>query len=495
MAKRLAGGQKFNDKQQVKGGVLKRSRRRAKSLGREGALKGGVTGQEARSLKRASTRFTHAGGGGVGGVRRRALDRVDYLREHGGVPGGVHPKNGISRPEARKIRRAYMTERRLDPLHPLSGREVLGQAEALTNQEFMPQEQELVRQRQMQSGRTNVMASWFDQYQQQVASLAQQQQAGALAAQQQALAATQQAFAADTAGVDQRQGQAQQGAANVGGGQVDPSVYAAAQQAAGARQQQGINFGGGLAQIGAANTGLMNQRAVGAAQQRTEALTAEQARSTKIDQLAQELAQQRGATKAANVTKVRDAEHTKAMERNAFGLDVQQEANDAAQAKSDDRRDARQDAATRRNNRRTRNETNRHNLETESQGRAREQRLRASDLADDGKLNGSRSGGKGAAGKYTQSQKNGAQEKFRSTRSNKSMYSSSKKFRALPKDQQIAFVAHKEHVDPLIVRAALAPGSLSSRQRQELRRMGVKVKRPTLMDSGKAGLDAGRGLL
>ncbi len=460
----------YGNKQKVKGKVLARSRRRAKALGSEQVLKGGVTGAEARTLKQSYQR--KRGGSGAGGrsgagagagIQSRAKDRLGQI----GPVGGVNEKDGISRPEARKVRRAWETERQFDPNRPRGGRDILNQAEALTNLEYAPQEAELGRTRQNQAGRTNVMASWFGQYQAQVAEQARQQQAAGQAFQQGAYAASQQAFAADTAGVGQRQGQAQQGAAQMGA-VTDPAVAMQAQQAAGARLAQGTAFGTTLGQMGQANANLMGQRAASAGQQRVEVLRDEQARAQKIDQLALELSGQRASSKTATVGKLQDAEHTKTMERQAFGLDVTKEQADAAadaataaDREADNKRAGRNDRSTRRDRRADNRradaddaEQQRHNLETEATARE--------------KSRNSSSGGSGGSPKYSQSQRNGNARDMRAARS------LTGGLKGKPSDL-IGFLVRSKGFDPLVARAAVAPGSLNRRQRTELRRMGIKA--------------------
>ena len=325
---------RYGDKEQVKGGVKRRARKRAKALGREDVLKGGVTGGEARDLRGDYQRSRPK----PDGVESRARERLGEI----GPVGGVNPRDGISRPEARKVRRAWQTERRFDPMRPRSGRDILSEADALVELEYGPRQRELEREGRNAAGRTNVMASWFDQYQQNVAQIAQQNQIAQQAFQQGAYAATQQAFQADTAGVGQRQDQANQAAGQIGT-VADPSVAMQAQQAAGARQQQGTAFGNALGQMGAAQTGLMNQRAIGAGQQRMEVLADSQAREAKVESLMQELMGRKGASKTKYIGELRDNEHTKSLERGAFNIDAEETRAGIADDRADNRRAARKD--------------------------------------------------------------------------------------------------------------------------------------------------------
>lgn len=345
---------RYGNKQKVKGGVLKRSRRRAKALGREGVLEGGVTGAEARQLREYSRNRGGSSGGARGGVKSRALDRIDYLSEHGGVPGGVSKKGGISRREARKVRSAYLREKRNDPLAPRGGRALLREAEALTQTEFGPQEAEVGRQRTQEQGRQNVLygpGGWFERYQQQVAQAAQQQatadqafQAGQNHAAEQAY----QTFQAQQAAEVAKQAET----AAKGGTSVDPAIAAQAQQAALGRQNMAQNAAARLAQQGSANSAYMNSLSVGAGQQRMEGVTESNARIAKIDSIAAELARARGSYKTAAMGELKDKERTYDLNRQAFGLDVAQAAEDARHNREGERENRRKRrAAVREQNR------------------------------------------------------------------------------------------------------------------------------------------------
>lgn len=351
---------RYGNKQKVKGGVLKRSRRRAKALGREGVLEGGVTGGEARSLKRDYVRNRGGGSGNQptgnvgGGVRKRALDRVDYLRDHGGVPGGVHTKDGVSRREARKVKRAYLREVRNDPLRPRGGRALVNEAEALTNTQFAPQEAELGHQRANEAGRQNVLfgqGGFFERYQADVAAAAQRQQVADQAFQAGQNAAVQNAYNTWA----QQQAQQDQKSASTaakGGTQVDPLLGQMAAQAAAGRQQSGQNAAALMGQQGSANAAYMNAQSVAATQARGEGLMESQARQAKIDSLARELAQQRGAYKTEQIGKLKDTERTYDLNRKAFGLDVAKAGEDVRHNRSTERENRRaHNIAARQNNR------------------------------------------------------------------------------------------------------------------------------------------------
>jgi len=361
---------RYKDNEKVKGGVLRRSRRRARKLGREDVLKGGVTGAEARSLRSDSNQAPNTGNVG-GGVGRRARARLEQI----GPVGGVNAKDGITRPEARKVRRAYMTEQRFNPLQPRNGRQLVKEAQALTDREFDPQRQELAHERQLESGRTQVMAAWFQQYQDAVAKMARETQIANQAYQAGAYQTAQTAFGADTQALGQRQQQAGPGA--------DQGVYAQAQQAAAGRLAQGNAYGNAIGQIGQAQGGLMAGRAAGAAQQRTETLADAQARERRIGELAQELEGRAGAAMTENIGKLKDSERQYALERQTFGLKVEEARAGIADDRADNRRQARKDRQTAARNRLL-NQQTRVNIRKTKGEIALDKNA---DLADDGKRN------------------------------------------------------------------------------------------------------------
>jgi hypothetical protein len=369
---------RYGNKQQVKGGVLKRAKRRARKQGREGLLKDGVTGAEARKLRKGYERNRNKKKGVGGPVAKRAKERLEQI----GPVGGVNAKDGISRPEARKVRKAWQTERRHDPLRPRNGRDLLAEGNALVDLEYAGEERELARSRRNEQGRQQVMGSWFQDYQNKVAQMARDTQIANAAFQSGAAQAAQQAFQMDTAGVGQRQTQAGQQAAQFGA-QADPNVAMQAQQAAGGRLAQGTAFAGTMGQIGQAQSGLMGQLGINAGQQRMEVLADSDARLGAIDRLAQELAGEKGQALTKTMGGLKDQERQYALERSAFNLDVEQERFDQSDARADNKRAARKDrqqaARDRLLNRSTRMDIRKKKGEVALD--------RQADLADDGRRN------------------------------------------------------------------------------------------------------------
>jgi hypothetical protein len=381
-----------NEKVKRGTGIYKRARKRARAQGEwKDVRQGGVTFGEARGLRPDKPDKPRKSG-----AVRRTEERVDYLRDHGGIPGGVNPRGGYNKRERGIVRRAWKQERRYDPNVPRGGRALLEQAEALTDQRYGPLENELGRERQYEQGRQNVLfgpGGWFQGYSNDIAAAAQRQQAADAAFQAGAIAASQQAFNLGMVQNAQAGQQAGQVAA-VGGGQIDPNVAAMADQAAAGRANQASNFAGTIGQIGQANTQHMNSLAMAATQQGQEGLMNSQARMAKVDQLARELAVERGDYKTGKVGELMDAEHTKQMERRAFGLDVLETQAGIAE----DRADARGERAEARMNRRQKKRQKRANRRLQDMPNPRSLSAdrrkrwdRIVDLSDDGQRNQSKS--------------------------------------------------------------------------------------------------------
>jgi hypothetical protein len=189
--------------------------------------------------------------------------------------------------------------------------------------------------------------AWFAAYRGQVAGVAQGVNAGyqkavddqrAQATLQQTTAGTQQTDAAKTAQAD---------AANRGA-TVDPTVQ---QQAL-----QGANVNAS-AQNDLASLLAAQQTATGTYYGGLQAASsaAELGQQTRIGNDRRDLAADKGLYKSQYVSEGRDKEHTKSLERQAYGLDVQKAADDAA----DDRRDARQKRRDARQRQRDKNEDQR----------------------------------------------------------------------------------------------------------------------------------------
>lgn len=349
---------RYKDKQKVKGGVLKRTRARARKLGTlDEVSKGGITGAEAREVRGEYRRQRKPAPSGSAPrhVRRRAEGRLDYLEENGGLGdlAGIR-RGGITRPEARKIRRAWQTERTHNPLRPRSGRDILREATALTEQEFAPQEAELGRERQYETGRQNVLygpGGWFEGYQREVAAAAQRQQAAEAAFQAGLQQASSQAMQQN---VDAQMQLQQQSAATgaKGGTAPDPGLAQMAAQAAAGQHQASLGFQRAMGQVGTANTGLLNALSVAAGQQGQEGLRESQARVTKIQELARELGIAKGNAQTANIGKLKDTERTYDLSRQAFGLDVAEAQEDARHNRQNERENrAARRAAQRENDR------------------------------------------------------------------------------------------------------------------------------------------------
>lgn len=197
----MARKQKFGDKQQVKGAVLKRSRRRARRLIAANKLpkgvspRGGTTGRETRALKRASEELKKRSGFNQG-VSDRAAARAESIPT---IPGLDYSDNRFTRPEARRIKRGWMRAGRPQPYNPLerlSGRSFADEMKAAEEYEFGDQRSALDREgRRLEQQEANT-STYYDDYRAALSravsgirdaadstAAAQQQQADAAAAQ------------------------------------------------------------------------------------------------------------------------------------------------------------------------------------------------------------------------------------------------------------------------------------------------------------------------
>ena len=197
-----------------------------------------------------------------------------------------------------------------------------------------PAERELAGQRAVHGQMQAAVPVWYQDYRNSLAQATQrtQQAYGAALGVQQNVANT-------TSALDAQQGaQLQQGMqadAAARGASVDPSIAATAQQAATSRRAQMDAQQGLTAGLGAAQTGYRaGQEIVGAGQQLSASLD-EAARGRNLDKAGDKLAVQKGQFATETRQKLIDAEHTKQLERKAFGLSVEK-------AKADADRDAKQ---------------------------------------------------------------------------------------------------------------------------------------------------------
>lgn len=300
-----------------------------------------------------------------GGVESRARAR---LKRTGKIKG-VNAKDGITGGEARKIRRVAIDEGVLKGRRPASRdrrpRQEVDPFRSEVNAEaqlrFGPQERELQFQRDQSAQFSQNLGGWYAQHVKDVQQAQRDQQVfqqGLLAGQNQAVTNAYQ--------IDAQQ-QAPEG--------VNSGI---AQQAAAARQQLGQAGTNMLAQQGSAQgTFLANQVNV-AGQQGLQAQQDEMNRKRRLDQLAADLAADKGAFKVDARRQIQDTQHKQRLEDAAFGLDVSKERFDRRDARADNRLNRRRERNINRDRRidnrrqaQTEAERRRHNRVTEQQAQQR----------------------------------------------------------------------------------------------------------------------------
>jgi hypothetical protein len=264
-------------------------------------------------------------------------NRRTYSKPAGHLTFGTPPKPKKPK-RARKVRAPRRPVQPADPYAP--------QVEALAKLQYDPQQRELASQRRISDQRMQSIPGWLADYNTRVQQAWEQTRAANAQAQQAVYTQANNAAAQDSQANQQLQQQALQDAQSRGQ-QIDPSAYQAGQQAASGRQALASSFGGMLASQGQAQQGFVaNQQALGGLRQ-GEMMGAEQAQQRKLDELAQSLSQEIGQFKVKARTDLQDADHKRALENAAFGLDVTKENNDQKNADRDRRlreREARRQA-------------------------------------------------------------------------------------------------------------------------------------------------------
>lgn len=198
---------------------------------------------------------------------------------------------------------------------------------AATNLQFGGAEAELQGQRGVNQQMQANIPAWFAEYQAALAQSTQRTQqayAGAVGVQQNT--------AATAGALDAQQRAAlMQGAqadAATRGAVVDPAIAAQGQQAAASRQSMMAAQTGLTAGLGAAEVGFRANRQVVGAGQKLSAQQTEAQRGRNIGVQAIDLARQKGAAATTTRQNLIDKEHTKNLERKAFGLNEQKAAAD-----------------------------------------------------------------------------------------------------------------------------------------------------------------------
>ncbi len=226
-----------------------------------------------------------------------------------------------------------------DPFNaPLTPDTLSQQVNAQTQLYAGPAESELAGERAVHQQQMTAVPAWYQEYQEALAAARVNTAAGYGAAlgQQQQTADTSSALDATQRAA---QGAEMQASAAQRGASVDPAIAAAGQQAAASRRgaldiQRNLTGTLGAAQ----NAYRANAEVVGAGQ-KVRAMETEATRGRNIDKSARELSLKKGAFATKTRQELIDKEHTKTLERKAFGLNVAKAdadvQNDAAKLKLD----------------------------------------------------------------------------------------------------------------------------------------------------------------
>lgn len=335
---------RYNNAQQTSGGVKRRAQRRLKATGPVAGVnaKDGITGGEARRI------------------------RSDWIGA-----GKPKPKRNAKRRNATPGTRGW------DPLQPLTGPSMRREVNAEAKLQYGPQFNQLDSERRISDQQSTNLQGWYKDYQAKVEQSAAQQAAYTKGFQDSAYSQANTAAATDTA-QNQQLAQQQGQSAAIRGTTVGPQVAQTAQAGVAARQAQGTAMGGVLAAQGQAQTGYLQGKVGTAAGEAVQAQVDEQRRRGKIEQLSRELKSEMGQFKVKARGELRDTERKYALERQAFGLDVQKAANDQANTRADNRRQARSDRALNRDRQADNQRMNaadseraRHNRQLEAEADAR----------------------------------------------------------------------------------------------------------------------------
>lgn len=195
-------------------------------------------------------------------------------------------------------------------------------AQAATNLQFAGAEAALAGQGAVHQQMQANVPAWFQEYQNALAqstNRTQQAYAGAVGAQANTAATASALDAQQRAAL----GQAAQADAATRGAVVDPAIAAQGQQAAASRQAMLAAQTGLTAGLGGAETAYRSNREVVGAGQKLSARQDEAQRGRNLGVQAIDLARQKGLALTKNTADLLDAEHQRALEDKAFGLNEQ----------------------------------------------------------------------------------------------------------------------------------------------------------------------------
>lgn len=334
------------------------------------------------------------------GVKPESAKR--YARPEGRLRYSTSPKPKRVRPKGRaqaKQKRQPATSRPVvpsnDPLAPLTGRGLRREVDALAQLQYGGQERELANQRAISQQAQANIPGWYQSYKDTLTGMQQAQQQAYQAGQQAAYSQANQMFAQQQ-GALQQQGQQAQADAAARGVTADASVQTQALQGASQNQAMGTAFGGLIGAQGASQNAIQGARVNAVAGQQLQAQNTELAQRRKIEQMAADLAADKGVFKVKARGDIRTSERTYDLNRKAFGLDVAEEQGDQEEAARKAKLELQKLRALNRDRKGRRRLTKRgQDVTARGQDLSRltaQERLnlqRQQDLADDGIINGS----------------------------------------------------------------------------------------------------------
>lgn len=337
---------KFGNKQQVKGGALKRARARAARLAAAGKLpagvnvtRGGTTGREARKLKKANREYQtrQKRGGNVpedSGLAKRAKDRYNSIAT---IPG-VNLDDGTTRKEARQIKKGWRKAGKptpFDPLAPQTGRTFADETEANVRLKYGDEEKELSRETASAEEGTRRTANYYDDYKRALQVAADSNRARYNEAIGESEQHKTDAFNQDAAAAQARDQADSAQSELLGRGPGTPN--ATADQALRARRASGDTQITGLRSRAAASGTRANDRTANSVLAKAEAMGRRDARERNLAKDKLDLEKEKGDFRVSERSRVRSEEREWAAVQKEFKLDKRKQDLDAGNDRASQR--------------------------------------------------------------------------------------------------------------------------------------------------------------
>lgn len=332
---------KYRNNQRVKGGVLKRSRRRQAALALSGKLPSNLrgrsyTGRQARRLKKLAGGLPKTKSKNVrpgSGLDKRTRSRYESIPD---IPG-VNLDNGTTRKEAKKVKRGWRRAGRprpFDPSKPLTGKDFAEELKARETLEFGDRERELdqatANQRQTEAN----TGTYMDDYRQALRESAARIKETNRQKDEANQAHVDTAFNQDSQASAARDAEASEQATKLGRG---PVQTVEGQQAAEAARSQGNQSTARGRQSSADDSSLMEKRGSTAVLAKAEALAREQARARRLREERRSLEKEEGAARVGYRSDARKSEREWMAIQEEFGLKNKQINADIKQGRADNR--------------------------------------------------------------------------------------------------------------------------------------------------------------